>query len=387
MSAPRVVHLSTVHQRRDVRIFEKQARSLAAAGYQVHLLVGDGRGDEVVDGVRVHDIGAPGGGRLRRMLVQPVRMLRAAHALRPALVHFHDPELLWVGLGLQGRGVAAVYDSHEDVPRDILSKAWIAPRLRRAIAAVFERFEDAVARRLSAVVGATPHIAARFARLNPRAVAINNYPAERELGVLPLPEGGSDRGRAVCYVGGIGRIRGVIEMVDAMERVDATLVMAGSFEDAETEAAARARPGWARVDYRGQVSREAARAIMASCRAGLLPFHPEPNHVDAQPNKMFEYMAAALPVVASDFPLWREVLVAQGAGLCVDPLDPAAIAAAITRLLDNAEEAGRMGRSGRALVLERYRWEREADRLCMLYRELIGPPSGPEPAVETNPLP
>ncbi len=382
MPAPVIAHLSTVHARRDVRIFEKMACSLAAEGFDVHLVVGDGRGPETLRGVTVHDIGTPGPSRVKRMLLQGWRMWRAARALRAPLYHFHDPELLWVGLALRAGGAQVVYDSHEDVPRDILSKDWIAPVLRRAIAAVFERFEDFAAARLSAVVAATPHIAARFARIHSQAVAVNNYPAERELATPPAQ---ARSGRCVCYIGGIGGIRGVVEMVQAMASVDGTLVMAGPFESPETEAAVRSLPGWARVDYRGVVGRDEVRAIMAASRAGLLLFHPEPNHVDAQPNKMFEYMSAALPVVASDFPLWRRVLVDEGAGVCVDPLDVAQIAAAVQGLLDQPERAQAMGEQGRAAVLARYRWDRELPKLVALYRQLLAlPPADPAPVPESD---
>jgi glycosyltransferase involved in cell wall biosynthesis len=368
VNRPVVAHLTTVHGRRDVRIFEKQARSLAAAGFDVHLVVGDGQGGAQVDGVVVHDIGTVGPSRARRMLLQGWRMWRAARRLRARLYHFHDPELLWVGLLLRAGGAAVVYDSHEDVPRDILSKTWIAPPIRRTVAWCAERIEDFVAARLSAVVAATPHIAARFRRVQPRALDINNYPAEADLGApLDAPRDP----RRLCYVGGIGAIRGVHQMLQALEAVDATLLLAGAFESPETEASARAQPGWAKVEYLGTVSREEVRRIMAGSSAGLLLFHPEPNHVDAQPNKMFEYMSAGLPVVASDFPLWRRVLVDQGAGVCVDPLEPARIAAVIQALLDDPSTARRMGAAGRAAVHAHYRWEVEAAKLIALYRALL----------------
>lgn len=371
MKALAVAHLSTVHGRRDVRIFEKMACGLAEAGFDVHMVVGDGRGEETLRGVTVHDIGTPGPSRFKRMLLQGWRMWRRARALRARLYHFHDPELLWVGLLLRAGGAQVIYDSHEDVPRDILSKTWIAPPLRRVVAGAFERFENFAAARLSAVVAATPHIAARFATINARAVDVNNYPAPAELS-SPLMTGRS--GRSVCYIGGIGSIRGLIEMVQAMATVDGTLIMAGPYENAEIEAAAKALPGWTKVDYRGVVSRDEVRSIMAASRAGLLLFHPEPNHVDAQPNKMFEYMAASLPVVASDFPLWRRVLVDEGAGVCVDPLNPVQIAAAIQGLLDQPELARTMGERGRTAVLARYRWDHELPKLVALYRQLLARP-------------
>ena len=216
---------------------------------------------------------------------------------------------------------------------------------------------------------ATPHIARRFARLNRRTVDINNYPLPSELadGVQA-----ATAGRSVCYIGGIGLIRGALEMVSALEHVDATLLLAGAFENAGTEARLRALPGWRKVNYRGSVSRAEVRRIMAASRAGLIFFHPEPNHVDAQPNKMFEYMSAGLPVLASDFPLWRSLLEDAGAGRCADPLDPHAIAACIAALLDDPVQAQAMGERGRRAVHSVYHWAHEEKKLVQLYRDVMG---------------
>jgi len=365
--AVRVAHLSTAHGRRELRVHLKECNSLARAGYEVHYVVADGKGPEQVGDVRVHDIGAAGG-RFQRMLLRPWRMLAAARALRARVYHFHDPELLLIALFLRYGGAKVVYDSHEDVPRSLLSRDWVPLPLRRLLSKVLETFENFVARRLSAVVGATPHIAARFARLNRRSVTVNNFPLDHEIQDVVEPSG---QARAVCYLGGIGRIRGVMEMIRALEHVDATLILAGPWESTQTEQDARALPGWAKVDYRGVVSRDEVRRIMARSRAGLIFFHPEPNHVDAQPNKMFEYMSAGLPVLASDFPLWRELLTEAGAGRCADPMNPLAIAHAIGQLLDDPQEARRMGRRGRQAVLTRYQWSFEEQTLLELYGELL----------------
>ena len=106
-------------------------------------------------------------------------------------------------------------------------------------------------------------------------------------------------------------------------------------------------------------------------RVGLVVFQPVENYIDAQPTKLFEYLASGVPVVASDFPVWREIVAAVDAGLLVDPTDPAAVSAAIDALLDDPERAAAMGRRGRAAVLERYRWEPQGARLVDLYSRLL----------------
>lgn len=363
----RIAHLSTAHGRCELRVHLKECNSLAANGYEVHYVVSDGLGDECVGNVHVHDIGVAGG-RFQRMILRPWRMLYAARKLDASLYHFHDPEILLIALFLLAGDKKVIYDSHEDVPRSLLSRQWLPNWLRPILSAAFEKFENFVASRLSAVVGATPHIASRFAKLNPNTVAINNYPLAKEIeGEVPR----RCMSRNVCYLGGITRIRGIEETIRALEYVDARLILAGPFDSSDTEKKVRQLPGWNKVDYRGCVSRAAVREIMAESQAGLIFFHPEPNHVDAQPNKFFEYMSAGLPVLASNFPLWRDLLINSKAGLVADPMNPRDISRVIGELLDNQSLAAEMGRNGREGVLNKYLWDHEEKKLLKLYDELL----------------
>lgn len=369
----RVVHVTTVHPRDDIRIFRKECVSLARAGYEVVQVVGDGLGPAMVDGVRIVDIGARPAGRLARMRRQPSIALAAVRRERPALVHLHDPELLPLGVALAREDVAVVYDAHEDVPRQILTKQWIPAVLRPWVSRAFEVYENHQARRLTAVSAATPHIAERFAKVARLAVNVGNYPFESE---LAPPAQALPRERMVCYVGGLMRTRGLLQMVRAVAQVPGLrLVLCGRFEDAALEAAAHAEPGWQRVQWLGQVGRETVREVMARASAGLVTLLPMPSYLDALPIKMFEYMSAGLPVVASDFPLWRGIVQRHRCGVVVDPADPAAIAAAIGSILDDAARAQAMGEAGRAAVLTTYRWSVAERELLALYDRLIGPPS------------
>jgi glycosyltransferase involved in cell wall biosynthesis len=378
----RVLHLTTVHPRDDIRIFRKECVALARAGYDVVQVVGDGQGDTVVDGVRIVDIGARPPGRLARMRRQPARALAAVRRERPALVHLHDPELLPLGARLARDGLPVVYDAHEDVPRQVLTKQWIAAPLRPLVARVFEAYENRQVRRLAAVAAATPHIGERFAAIARRSVVVGNYPFTDELAPAAAGGGGAQaaRERMVCYVGGLMRTRGLLTMVRAVARVPGLrLVLCGRFEDAAFEAELRSEPGWARVDFRGQVGRAEVRDVMARARAGLVTLLPLPSYRDSLPIKMFEYMSAALPVVASDFPLWRGIVERHGCGLCVDPADAAALAAAIARIVDDDAAVARMGAAGRAAVLAEYHWPRAEAALLALYGELLGAAAGRAP--------
>ena len=133
----------------------------------------------------------------------------------------------------------------------------------------------------------------------------------------------------------------------------------------------RSAPGWGRVDFHGWADRSQVAVILGSVRAGLAVLHPTPKYLDAWPTKMFEYMSVSLPVIVSDFPLWRGIVEDAGCGLLVDPLDSTAIASAMQWILDHPAEAEAMSRRGREAVEKQYNWETEAEKLVALYNKLL----------------
>jgi glycosyltransferase involved in cell wall biosynthesis len=222
------------------------------------------------------------------------------------------------------------------------------------------------------VVAATPSIAEQFRP--ERTVTINNYAIRGEFESAGGPPHG-ERPREVVYVGGLSKVRGLLQMIDAIElvnrRTPATLVLGGNYLPASCRDQARRRPGWAHVRDLGWLSREEVAEALASARAGMLVLLPTPNHVDSSPNKLFEYMAAGLPMIASNFPYWQRFITDIGCGIMVDPHDPAAIAEAIEWVLDHPLEAEEMGQRGRRAFEERFTWEHEAERLVEFYETRV----------------
>lgn len=363
----KVCQFTSVHPYKDTRIFLKECAALVARGYEVHLVAPDAP-EQVVNGIHLHSVATPTGGRLSRMTKTVWAVYQKVRALDADIYHFHDPELLPIGLLLRWNGKKVIYDSHEDVPRDILMKTWIPALLRSLISRVYEVFENFAAKRMSYVISATPFIQKRFAKITANSKAVNNYPILDE-----LEYGKQDwdrKERAVTYVGSITAVRGIAEMVKAIGQTDAKLFLGGKFSPPQLREQTITLPGWKRVQELGQLSRAEIARIFSLSRAGLVLLHPGPNHTDAQPNKLFEYMSVGIPVIGSNFPLWKEIIEENKCGLCVDPLDPAAIAKAITWLTDHQAEARSMGDNGRKAVKENYNWEAEGKTLITIYEGL-----------------
>lgn len=363
----KVVHVSSGHHRNELRVHLKQCNSLAAAGYSVYFVVADGGGDAKIGDVHVLDVGIPRG-RFQRMLVFPLRLLRRARQINASIYHFHDPELLTIALALRSGGAKVIYDSHEDVPRSIMSRDWIPFPLRRMVSMGFEFFENFVAHRLACVVGATPFIAERFSSVGCRSVAINNFPLPSEIIDVPASRNPMP---VICFLGGITLVRGVREIIEALESLQTRMVLAGPFDSAGTRRELERLPGWRNVDYQGNLERKAAVEAMKESMVGMICYLPEPNHINAFPNKLFEYMAAGLPVIASNFPLWRDIVHGAQCGICVDPADSEDIRRAIDRMMNDPDGCRQMGENGRRAVLTHYNWSNEEKKLIQLYQDVL----------------
>ena len=363
----RVAHLTVVHAADDTRIFVKECRSLARAGYDVHLVAPDVE-EGVVDGVHLHPVRRAPGGRLSRMTDSVFEVYRLARELRADVYHVHDPELLPVALLLRAIRKRVIYDSHEHLPDQILTKPWVPAALRRPLARIADVGERLAARRLSAVIAAEPQVWERFDGRVAQAATVNNYPILHEFPADP-PDW-SHKERAVCYAGSLTSLRGAREMVEAIALTDAELLLAGRFSPAGLEQELASLPGWSQVSFLGHLPRAEVGEMLRRAMAGLVVLAPAPNYLEANPTKMFEYMSAGIPVVCSNFPAWVTIVERHGCGIWVDPQSPREIADAIEWILEHTDEAREMGDRGRRAVERLYNWEVEERALLDLYARL-----------------
>ena len=367
----RVVHMTSVHSPLDHRIFSKEGRALARAGFEV-TVVGPHPEDTMREHIRIKSVPRLQS-RSSRMTKTVWRVYREALKQHADVYHFHDPELIPVALLLRARGRKVVCDIHEDYSKDVLVKNYLPRWSRRLLAQIVERIEAVACRHFSALVTVTPSIADRFLPVNRRTIVLYNYPHADEL-VVRAEVPWEQRKPAVTYIGTITPQRGIAEMVEAVGRLPDSLAAALEIAGDTMPEEIRTLSGWSRVNFHGALDQPAAYQLLFSARAGLSCQHPIPSFLESVPVKVFEYMGAGLPVILSNFPFWRKMLDGIGCAIFVDPKNVCEIANAIEFVLTHPQEAEEMGRRGQAAVKNRFNWNTQAVKLVELYHSLVDQP-------------
>lgn len=367
----KIVHMTTAHGPNDIRIFEKECLTLAANGYDVSFVVPGEDCEEIreLQGVKVVPV-KKAVGRASRMLVTSFRVFRKAMSLRPDVCHIHDPELLiWVPL-MRMTGKRVIYDMHECTPKSVMIKPWIPPHMRKCVSVIFRMAERVLARGVWVIFAEDSY--AKEYNWVCNSEVILNMPTSDYLFAI-------DRSRKpepmMAYLGTISADRGLFVTIDALhllkERgVQVKWLLIGSMDDAERAKTDRLIDQYALKDHVqicGYLEPRRAWQMIAGCCCGLATLLPRANYFESYPTKMFEYMALGIPVIASDFPMYRSVVEKANCGICVNPEEPSDIADAVEKLLAQPGLALQMGKNGRQAACERFNWSNEAQKLLNFY--------------------
>jgi glycosyltransferase involved in cell wall biosynthesis len=362
--------LSAAHPPDDVRIVAKEGAALAAAGHRVVHLAPGVPAQPTLHGVELRSHGPRRRGWRGRLLGIPA-LARAAAALRPAVIHAHEPDS-WLAARIAGWrcGARIVLDVHEHYP------SRLDPRLPRALRPLGRAAVTLACRLLArgadAVVVAKDGLDAPFGGAA-RWTKVRNYAADP--GVAPRHHAAGPL--TLVHLGALGAARGALTMVEALALLppETRLVLVGRFTDgseARFDALAQARGVADRIQKHDWLPRAEALAIAALCDVALVLFQPGvENHRLALPHKLFDAMLLGLPVIVPNFAEEVSAVVAEaGCGMALDTADPRAIAAAVATLADPARRASLGGR-GRDAALTRFGWAAEAARLVALYARLM----------------
>jgi glycosyltransferase involved in cell wall biosynthesis len=267
---------------------------------------------------------------------------------------------------LKKHGKCVIFDCHENYVEKIKAKRWIPAYLRKSLSRAYRIAADRILPKLDYVIAATEDIAESLPRV--RHAVIRNVPSTSQIAHNSDP--GSRDPKLVLYTGGLTRYRGVEQVVRGLVEhcaVPWKLVVVGR-ENKEVTKRLSNYMRDSRIEVRGLVPFAEVVDLMGMASIGIVCNQPIFDYEKALPNKLFEYMAAGLPVICSNFPKWTALVEQVGAGVTCNPEDPASIGAACTFLLANPEKGREMGQQGRRAIERDLSWERE----FVVLREVYG---------------
>lgn len=365
----RICHISTVHPRYDIRIFEKECRALVNAGYEVTYIVADEFLNEIKLGVKIESIGVFNN-RALRMLFGPIKLFLRTIKTKFVCFHIHDPELLPLAVLLRLQGKKVIFDAHESTSNQILNKGYIPHFLRKAVAYSFSCFQKCALPWLSGTISATETIDKEFGEAVSKREVIKNFP------ILPkkVCNNPDFRNRNyICYVGAITRDRCAVAITEAMQIIESeiTLIMMGRIEPPELRDEIQRLDKKKRVYLLPHSSRDKVEEIVSGAAIGICLMKPTPAYIESQPTKLFEYMAHGIPVICSNFGNWKSLIVHGKSGLDCDPLNNQDIAKRIDYLITNPEKAKNYGKRGMSKVKKYYSWENEKIKLIEFYEKVL----------------
>ena len=357
--------LTTVHKAIDVRIFHREAKTLAKAGLSV-CIVGPHAKSERLNEVWISAL--PKRTNRVRRLILGWTVLRRALGFEGKLYIFHDPELFWVAFILVLAGKKVVFDCHENLPMQILQKPWLPKPVRWLLVPIVSFGLWLGTRILTGAIAASEAMTRLFPAQG--TIMIRNFPAEEALEVSRRGAPVHMRRNIVIYAGGIFRVRGIRELTDAFRGLQdiAELWLVGEFEEEEFEQQILGSLP-ANVRWLGPKEFSEVLRLYQESKVGAVILYPTPSHRYAVPTKMFEYMGSGLPVIASNFPEWNDLL--EGCGVQVDPHNVSQIRDAIRHLFESDSKIAAMSKVGRKRVAEHFLWRNEGQRLVDYCSRLI----------------
>ncbi len=375
----KVCHLASKHKMNDMRIFEKECKSLAKGGFDVTLIgFGDQPKTETIDGVRCIVLYCPIKNNLELLRKRNKLSLEAALQVDADIYHLHEPELLPIGMKLKRKGKIVIFDSHEYYGwqlRDNIHKIKVIKTpasLMKVLGSLYMRYEKHVCMKIDGVVQVcTMNGVDYFDHRCRKTLFIRNLPSLSDY-TRKTPIDYS-QGPAVAMIGGITKERGITQLIEAACQAKAKLLLAGAFSPKTYETELKALPAYACVDYKGFLDKNGMVALLeeANIGASTLLNVGQYDKIDTLPTKVYDYMSMQLPVVISDTGFAQKMNDKYHFAICVDPAKPEDIANAIRWIYEHPEQAYEMGNNGRKAIEEEFNWEKESEKLIGFYNELL----------------
>ena len=365
----KVCIVTSLHEVDDGRVFERECKSLSKK-YDVYFVAPNTESRDI-DGVHIVGVPLPDiHHRLRRWMTLD-KIIPILKSIDAEIYHFQDPELMSVGLKMKKLGKKIIFDSHEDVPRQFLSRRIIPTvALKKLASILYTKYEKWKLKNYDALVSVTPEIVDRLKRINPNTYMLTNFPIYRDVENERLWE------RKIVFAGLITDSWNLHRIIEAIKDENVMFNLAGFYATEEYINSLKSMPGWDKVDYLGRLNHSEVFELLSRCTVGMaIQSDDNPNMGEKKGSigitKMYEYMMVGIPVIATNLENWIPIVEGNECGFCVNCHDVDGIKEKILYLLNNPQEAKRLGDNGKKAVKEKYNWQIQEKILFEMYDNLL----------------
>lgn len=368
----KVCHFTTVHSIDDIRIFTKECTSLVNNGFDVTLIAcGDIAFEDIKDGVKRISLNVPAKNRFQRFFKRSKAVYEKTLEIDADIYHFHDPELLPIGLKLKRKGKKVIFDSHEFYGEQIKHKGYIPYILRNLTSAIYKKYEAFVCRRIDAVIQiCTLNGEDYFERRAKKTIFITNAPLLQEMETKSVNS--NINKDFVVHIGSLNYSRGITHIIKASALANVPLILAGNYSSEEYKKEVELLDEYSNVHYKGYVKQEQINKLFDNCFAGLSTLLDVGQYLiaDTFSTKAFDYMAAGLPLIYSKTNYTDFYIKKYNMGLTIDSDSVDEIAGAILFFKNNKDVALQMGENARKASENEFNWLIEEKKLIEFYKDL-----------------
>lgn len=366
----KVCHITSLHQRNDSRVFQKECLSLSKH-YDVSLVVYDGKGNEKIEDVNVFDAydesKDEAASRIKGLLVRPFKVLKVAKKINADIYHFHDPELIFISLYLRMRGKKVFYDIHENLPLQIMSKDWLPSVLRRPISILFTFLEYVCCRFFSGTFVPQPSMVTKYQKYNVNTNLVANF-SNWSINWSCIDKGNNFR-PVLFHGGSLSAERGLFNMLDlaCLAKDSIELHLAGGFKSERVKEKAQQHPGWKYIKYLGVIDSNKVRECYQNSDFGIILYNNVGQYYLSYAIKLFEYMANGKPTIMPNFGEWISFNEQYQAGINVNVLEPKSILNEILNLFSDTSRYNMLAMNGAEAIENKLTWDSQVENLIKGY--------------------
>lgn len=372
----KVCHFTSTHGNKDQRILIKECCSLAKAGYEVCQVAQGDSGE--YNGVKLIGTGETNKSSLYRLIIRPRKVYKLALAQDADIYQIHDMELLPYAVKLKKRGKIVIFDYHEDfASRFEDSDIFHLPRgIMKIFGRMYNRYESKAIAKLDAMISVTPHICKRLKESNPNTVMVTNYPIIDKENPWASEALYDESSNYICFAGQVSCVQYALDtVVKAIQSIPGIRFRVyGNERRAGDIDFLQSIDEQGKMDYKGTVPFFELPKILSGSKAAIVTAayskDTSGRYGTLGNNKLFEAMLRAVPVVFTNFDLWKEINDKYSMGIPVEQGNIEEMRNAITWIVQNPAESRAMGLRGREAVFKEYNWKTQEDVLFRLYSDL-----------------